>query len=59
LPPDLLAQLGWDVGDILIAEVFEDGIRFVRAQTDHERTIEIGAGLMDEYRKTFEKLAKN
>jgi antitoxin component of MazEF toxin-antitoxin module len=59
LPPDLLAKLGWDVGDVLMAEIFEDGIRFARTKTDHERTMEIGATLMDEYRETFEALAKS
>ena len=59
LPPDLLAQLGWDVGDVLIAEIFEDGIRFARAKTEHERTTEIGTTLMEEYRETFEALTKS
>jgi hypothetical protein len=59
LPLDLLAKLGWDVGDVLIAEIFEDGIRFARTKTDHERTMEIGATLMDEHRETFEALAKS
>ena len=26
LPTELLSQLGWDVGDVLAAEVFEGGI---------------------------------
>jgi putative addiction module antidote len=59
LPPELLAQLGWDVGDVLMAEIFEDGIKFTRAKTKHDRAMEIARTVMEKYRKTFEALAKS
>jgi len=59
LPPELLAQLGWDVGDILTAEMSEGGIKFTRAHTAHDHAMEIAKDVMDEYRETFEALAKS
>jgi antitoxin component of MazEF toxin-antitoxin module len=59
LPPDLLAKLGWNVGDILSAEISENGVRFTRAQTAHDHAMEIAKDVMDEYRETFEALAKS
>jgi antitoxin component of MazEF toxin-antitoxin module len=59
LPPDLLARLGWDVGDVLSAEILEDGIKFTRTKTAHDHAMEIARDVMDEYRETFEALAKS
>ncbi|MGA3310886.1 MAG: AbrB family transcriptional regulator [Xanthobacteraceae bacterium] len=59
LPPDLLAQLGWDVGDVLTAEIFEDGIKFTRTNTKHDRALQIARKAMDKYRAVFEALAKS
>jgi antitoxin component of MazEF toxin-antitoxin module len=59
LPPELLAQLGWDVGDVLTAEIFEGGIKFTRTQTAHDHTMEIARDVMERYRETFEALAKS
>jgi antitoxin component of MazEF toxin-antitoxin module len=59
LPPELLARLGWDVGDILVAEIFADGIKFTRAKTKHDHAMEIARAVMEEYRETFEALAKS
>jgi putative addiction module antidote len=59
LPPELLAQLGWDTGDVLVAEVIEGGIKFTRAKTKHDRAMEIAREVMEKYRQTFEALAKS
>jgi putative addiction module antidote len=58
LPPELLARLGWDVGDQLAVEIFEDGIKFTRTKPARDNTMEIARDVMDEYRETFEALAK-
>jgi bifunctional DNA-binding transcriptional regulator/antitoxin component of YhaV-PrlF toxin-antitoxin module len=59
LPAELLAQLGWDVGDVLAAEVFEGGIRLIRTKTEHEHAMQIARRGMHKYREAMEKLAKS
>jgi putative addiction module antidote len=59
LPVDLLAQLGWNAGDVLAAEVFEEGIKLIRTETSHERAMQIARRGMHKYREAMEKLAKS
>jgi putative addiction module antidote len=59
LPAELLAQLGWDVGDLLAAEVFEGGIKLIRTKTKHEHAMQIARRGMHRYREAMEKLAKS
>ena len=59
LSAELLAQLGWDVGDLLAAEVFEGGIRLIRTKTKHEHAMQIARRGMHRYREAMEKLAKS
>jgi putative addiction module antidote len=59
LPRELLAELGWDAGDVLTAEVCAGGIKFTRMNTRHNRALQIARKAMDKYRKTFEALAKS
>jgi putative addiction module antidote len=59
LPVDLLAQLGWNAGDVLAAEVFEDGIKLIRTKTSHEHAMQIARRGMHKYREAMEKLAKS
>jgi antitoxin component of MazEF toxin-antitoxin module len=58
LPPELLAELGWDAGDVLTAEIFEDGIKFVRTSGKHNEALQIARKAMKKYRSAFEALAK-
>jgi len=59
LPTELLGQLGWNVGDVLAAEVFEDGIKLIRTKTKHEHAMQIARRGMHKYREAMEKLAKS
>jgi putative addiction module antidote len=59
LPAELLAQLGWNVGDVLAAEIFEDGIKLIRTKTNHEHAMQIARRGMHKYREAMEKLAKS
>jgi putative addiction module antidote len=59
LPDELLAQLGWNVGDVLAAEVFEGGIKLIRTKTSHEHAMQIARRGMHKYREAMEKLAKS
>lgn len=51
LPPELLAELGWDTGDVLIAEIFEGTIKFTRASSKHNEALQIA-------RKAMESIAR-
>jgi putative addiction module antidote len=59
LPAELLAQLGWNVGDVLAAEVFEGGIKLIRTKTKHQHAMQIARRGMHKYREAMEKLAKS
>jgi antitoxin component of MazEF toxin-antitoxin module len=59
LPPELLARLGWDVGDVLTAEIVDDGIKYTRTRTAHDNTMDIARDVMDGYRETLDALAKS
>ncbi len=58
LPPELLAEPGWDAGDVLTAELVADGIKFTRLNTKHNRGMQIARKAMRKYRAAFEALAK-
>jgi bifunctional DNA-binding transcriptional regulator/antitoxin component of YhaV-PrlF toxin-antitoxin module len=58
LPDELSSKLGWGVGDILNIEVAGDGLKIERAMTADEHGMKIARECMDEYRETFEALAK-
>ncbi|HEY2137767.1 MAG TPA: hypothetical protein VGH49_17915 [Xanthobacteraceae bacterium] len=58
LPDEAVARLGWTTGDILRAEVVGDALKLVRVETAHDRAMQIADEVMDEYRETFEQLAK-
>ncbi len=59
LPPELLAELGWDAGDILAAEVIGRGIKFVRPNSKRNVAMRIACRGMKKYRAAFEALAKS
>jgi putative addiction module antidote len=59
LSAELLTQLGWDVGDVLAVEVFEDGIKLIRTKSKHEHAMQIARRGMHKYREAMEKLAKS
>ena len=59
LPADAVAQLGWGHGDILEAQIIEDSFRIHRTKTAHDYALELARKAMDEYRETFEALAKS
>jgi len=59
LPPELLAELGWGDGDVLVAEIVEGGIKFTRANNKHNEGMQIARRAMRKYRAAFEALAKS
>ena len=58
LPKETAARLGWDHGDILEIDAADGILKATRAMTKHDRAMEIAERVMDEYRETFEALAK-
>jgi hypothetical protein len=48
-----------DVGDVLAAEISEDGIKFTRVKTAHDHAMEIARAALVKYGKAFEILAKS
>jgi len=59
LPDDALAQLGWERGDNLSAEITADGLVLTRTMTAHDHAMKIAREAMDKYRETLEALAKS
>ena len=59
LPPELLAELGWDAGDVLTAEILEGGIKFTRMNTKHKKALQIARKAMEKYHGVFETLARS
>jgi antitoxin component of MazEF toxin-antitoxin module len=58
LPPELLAEFGWEAGDVLTAEVVDGGIKFMRMNSKRNEALRIARNAMRKYRATFEALAK-
>ena len=58
LPKEAIAQLDWQSGDIVEFEVVDGGLKVTRAMTKHDHAMEIAERIMEEYRETFEALAK-
>jgi len=58
LPADLVARLQWGSGDLLEAEVIAGGLTLTRIEAAHDQVMRIAEDVMDEYRTTFEQLAK-
>lgn len=58
IPENAIAELGWQSGDCLVAKVDAKGLSLVRSQTKQERTGAIAEKILEEYRETFEALAK-
>jgi bifunctional DNA-binding transcriptional regulator/antitoxin component of YhaV-PrlF toxin-antitoxin module len=58
-PSELAAQLTWGAGDILAAEVVDQGLQIKRTMTVHDHALQIARECMDKYRETFEALAKS
>ncbi len=58
LPKEAVQQLCWDLGDIADVEVADGGLKVVRIMTQHDHAMEIAERGMDQYRETFEALAK-
>jgi len=54
-----LARLGWDTGDVLVAEVVDGGIKFTRMNSKRDEALRIARDAMRKYRATFEALAKS
>jgi hypothetical protein len=59
LPEELTASLAWEAGDIVRAEIVEQGLKIVRVETIHSRAMKIARKCMEKYRNTFETLAKS
>jgi antitoxin component of MazEF toxin-antitoxin module len=59
LPPELVSDLHWELGDICECHLEADGLRIVRTETAHEHVMKIAREVMDEYREVFEALAKS
>ena len=58
LPRELAGKLTWGSGDVLAAEVVDQGLLIKRTLTAHDHALEIARECMEEYREVFEKLAK-
>ena len=58
LPNDLIASLGWEVGDMIEVEIDSSRLKVVRVETDFERGIRIAEQAMEDYRETLQALAK-
>jgi bifunctional DNA-binding transcriptional regulator/antitoxin component of YhaV-PrlF toxin-antitoxin module len=59
VPAEVASELGWDPGDVCEGEVHGDVLRVVRTETKHAGAMRIARQIMEEYRETFEKLAKS
>jgi antitoxin component of MazEF toxin-antitoxin module len=59
LPADVVSQLDWGPGDECEGEVHGGELRVVRTETKHAAAMKIARQMMEEYRDTFEKLAKS
>jgi hypothetical protein len=53
-----VAQLDWNSGDIIDIEAVDGELKAVRIMTKHDHAMEIADRIMDEYRESFEALAK-
>ena len=58
IPENAIAELGWKAGDCLAAKIEGQGLSLVRSQTKRERTAATAEKVLEEYRETFEALAK-
>jgi len=54
-----VSRLGWEPDDFCEGEVNGDELRIVRTETKHASAMKIARQMMEEYRETFEKLAKS
>ena len=59
LPPELLAELGWDAGDEITIEISDGGIKLTRTNSKHNEALQIGRKAMRKYRVALEALAKS
>ena len=59
LPKSVAAALGWDHGDLVDMEVIDGGLKVIRTMTKHDHAMQIAERVMEEYRETFEALAKS
>ena len=59
LPTDVIAQLGWEQGDIVDVEAVNGELRGARTLTRHDHAMEIARRGMDKYSETFAALAKS
>jgi putative addiction module antidote len=59
LPPELLAELGWDAGDELTFEIADGVIKLTRANSKHNKALQIARKGMQKYRTAFQALAKS
>jgi putative addiction module antidote len=58
IPDELAASLGWGPGDILAAEVVNEGVKIVRVETAFDHTMKIARDIMEENREVLATLAK-
>jgi len=59
LPPELVSDLHWELGDICECHVDADGLRIVRTETARDRAMKIAREAMDKYHDVFTGLAKS
>jgi hypothetical protein len=59
LPIELSLKLGWEVGDVLSIDQVENSLKLNRVMTARDHAMKIARECMDEYRETFETLAKS
>jgi antitoxin component of MazEF toxin-antitoxin module len=59
LPAAVVSRLDWEPGDVCEVEVHGDALRVVRTESKHASAMKIARQMMEEYRDTFETLAKS
>ncbi len=59
IPEALRAQLQWQAGDTVKADVAGDGLTLTRTETAHDRAMKIAEKVMIEYHDVFVTLAKS
>jgi len=59
LPPELVSDLHWELGDTCECHVEADSLRIVRTETARDRAMKIAREAMDKYHDVFTGLAKS
>ncbi len=59
LPPEAVTGLAWNSGDICEAIIVDGQLRVRRIMTKHDHAMQLARRGIENYRETFEALAKS